>query len=117
MEVVVVNVAKSTHREPLDSNEAFLRRYPRICAHIIAESLGYATPNCAASILRDAHEGKENSCEWIFSRYNRDPKPAVKRAISARHRHKGYMASYEQALQIVRQQLDTGRGPDFASWF
>ena len=115
--MVVVNAAKSSRREPLDSNEAYLRRYPRICAHIIAESLGYATPHRAASILRDAHEGNENWCEWIFSCYNRDPKPAVRGAISGRHRHKGYMASYEQALQIVRQQLDTGRGPDFASWF
>ncbi|GAH43872.1 unnamed protein product, partial [marine sediment metagenome] len=25
-----------------------MRKYPRITAHIIAESLGYATPSCAA---------------------------------------------------------------------
>ncbi len=109
---------KDNHRDThSNSNEAYLRRYPRICAHIIAESLGYATPLRAASILRDAHEGNENWCEWIFACYDRDPKPAVQVAISSRHRHKGYMASYAQALHIVHQQLDTGRGPVLASWF
>src|SRR5437870_4302405 len=34
--------------------EDIMRRYPRITAHIIAESLGYATPTKAALILRDA---------------------------------------------------------------
>jgi len=30
-----------------------MKRYPCITAHIIAESLGYATPSCAARILKD----------------------------------------------------------------
>ncbi len=95
----------------------YLHRYPRICAHIIAESLGYATPGVAATILKDAHEGKENWCEWIFSCYDRDPRRAVSSAIRGRKAHHGYMASYELALSIVRHQLDTGRRPDLASWF
>ena len=95
----------------------YLARYPRICAHIIAESLGYATPLCAASILKDAKEDQENWCEWIFSCYDRDPKPAVRNAIANRHRHKGYMAEYRHALSIVRHQLETGEGPTLASWF
>ena len=49
-----------------------MERYPRITAHIIAESLGYATPTCAARILKDAMEGKENHCEWIYSCYNKN---------------------------------------------
>ena len=102
-------------KEP--TSKDYLARYPRICAHIIAESLGYATPLCAASILKDAREDRENWCEWIFSCYNRDPKPAVRRAIEGRHRHKGYMAEYRHALQIVRHQLETGEGPTLASWF
>ena len=33
--------------------EETMRRYPRITANIIAESLGYATPTCMARILKD----------------------------------------------------------------
>jgi len=104
-------------RKKLVSNEDYLARYPRICAHIIAESLGYATPLCAAGILRDAKEGMENWCEWVYSCYERDPKPVVRDSIQRRHHHEGYMASYALALQIVRRQLDSGEGPTLASWF
>jgi hypothetical protein len=105
-----------SRRRP-ESRDEYLQRYPRICAHIIAESLGYATPRVAASILKDATEGGENWCEWIYSCFNRDPRPAVEQAIRNRQLHRGYMASYELALQIVRRQLDSGDGPLFASWF
>ena len=104
-------------RRKLESLHDYLQRYPRICAHIIAESLGYATPGCAARILKDAAEGNENWCEWIYSCYHCDPIPAVQRAIEHRHTHRGYMASYQQALQIVRRSLDTGEDPLLASWF
>ncbi len=104
-------------RRELTTSEDFLRRYPRICAHIIAESLGYAVPSLAARILMDAKEGSENHCEWIDACYHRDPKPAVQGAIMNRHRHTGYMASNELALRIVRHELDTGQGPLLASWF
>jgi len=104
-------------KRKLNSNEDYLARYPRICAHIIAESLGYATPLCAAGILRDAKEGRENWCEWVYSCYACDPKPVVRDAIKKRQSHEGYMASYKLALQIVRRQLDDGEGPTFASWF
>lgn len=54
-----------------------MKRYPLITSHIIAESLGYATPTVAARILKDAREGRENYCEWIDACYNRDPLKAV----------------------------------------
>ncbi len=101
----------------LDSRDEYLRRYPRICAHIIAESLGYALPEVAAQILKDAKEGRENYCEWIASCYRANPRTAVQHAIKGRHSHHGYMASYRQALAIVRRKLDTGESPEFASWF
>ncbi len=100
-----------------DTAEEYLQRYPRICGHIIAESLGYAVPLVAARILKDAKEGNENWCEWIYSCYDRDPRPAVEGAIRDRHHHRGYMAEYQQALAIVRRRLETGKGPVFASWF
>ncbi len=111
------NESTKSSRNPSRSREEFLRRYPRICAHIIAESLGYATPGVAASILKDAHEGNENWCEWIYSCYERDPHRALRDSIRNRHAHEGYMASYPLALSIVRRQLDTGERPTFASWF
>ncbi len=105
-----------TPQLPRSTND-YLRCYPRICAHVIAESLGYATPTLAAKILKDAKEGHENWCEWIASCYRCDPRPAVERAIRNRHHHQGYMASYRQALQIIRRQIDSGDEPMFASWF
>ena len=111
------NKSTESNRNPSRSRDEYLCRYPRICAHIIAESLGYATPRVAAAILKDAHEGNENWCEWIYSCYDRNPRRAVRNAIRNRHTHTGYMASYEDALQIVRCQIETGEGPTFASWF
>lgn len=49
-----------------------MKKFPRITAHIIAESLGNGTPSRAASILRDAIEGEKNYCEWIYSCYSGD---------------------------------------------
>ena len=94
-----------------------MQRYPRITAHIIAESLGYATPSCAARILKDAREGRENYCEWIYSCYDRNPLRAVKDSIRNRHHHKGYMAEYKLALALVRKAIETGDEPLLGSWF
>jgi len=94
-----------------------MAKYPRITAHIIAESLGYATPSCAAGILRDAIQGKENYCEWIYSCYSADPKRAVQNAIKNRHYHKGFMAEYKLALALVKRAIEKNEEPLFASWF
>ena len=103
--------------EHLTSARDYLQRYPRLCAHVIAESLGYATADLAAKILKDAKARQDNYCEWIWACYDGDPGRAVTRAIERRHHHRGYMASYPDALAIVRQQFETGEGPLFASWF
>jgi len=103
-------------KEDLSIKEV-MARYPRITAHIIAESLGYATPSCAASILRDAIQGKENWCEWIYSCYDRDPKKAVRNAIRNRHTHDGFMAEYKLALALVKHAIEKNEEPLFASWF
>jgi hypothetical protein len=94
-----------------------MKRYPRITAHVIAESLGYATPSCAARILKDAREGRKNYCEWIDSCYDGDPLTAVKNAIRNRHYHKGYMAEYKLAKKLVDRAIETGDEPIFGSWF
>lgn len=94
-----------------------MEKYPRITAHIIAESLGYATPSCAARILKDAREGRENYCEWVYSCYTTDPEKAVKDAIRNRHYHTGLMADYKRALGLVKRSIETGQEPLLGSWF
>ena len=94
-----------------------MERYPRITAHIVAESLGYATPSCAARILKDAREGRENYCEWVYSCYTTDPLKAVKDAIRNRHYHTGLMADYRRALGLVKRSIETGQEPLLGSWF
>ena len=94
-----------------------MKKYPRITAHIIAESLGYATPSCAARILKDAREGHENYCEWIYSCYDRNPLRAVQDSIRNRHYHKGFMAEYKLAKKLVDRAIETGDEPLLGSWF
>jgi hypothetical protein len=99
------------------SLEEVMKKYPRITAHIIAESLGYATPSRAAAILRDARERRQNYCDWIYSCYGGDPLPAVRNAIKNRHYHKGYMTEYKLAKKLVDRAIETGDEPIFGSWF
>ena len=94
-----------------------MRRWPALTAHMICESLGYATPECAANIILDAITGQENWCEWVASCYKCDPTQPLKNAIRTRHYHKGYMAEFKQALAIVFRTILTGDSPMFASWF
>jgi len=103
-------------KTPVNTKEV-LKRYPRICAHIICHSLGYATPSCAAQILMDAKLGKPNYCEWIYCCYNKDPRPAVEWAIRNRHYHKGFMADYRSAKKLVDLAVEADKEPVFASWF
>ena len=94
-----------------------MRRYPRITGHIIAESLGYATPSVAAQVVADVHDGRLNYCEWIDACFRGDPRGAVRQAIRGRHYHRGFMADYSQARALVEQARSTGNEPLFASWF
>ena len=93
-----------------------MARWPRLTAHMICHSLGYATPELAALIVLDAANGRQNWCEWIMSCYRCDPKPALASAIRGRHGHRGFMASYPQALELVQHSIRTGNEPLFASW-
>lgn len=105
-----------TPASALDSAAAILRRCPRLVAHLICESLGYATPLAAAGIISAAHARKEHWCEWIASCYRCNPLPALQAAIRNRRYHKGYMADFRQARHLVAQAQD-GAHPLFASWF
>lgn len=106
-----------------------LERWPRICAHLICESLGYFTPVGAALALKHAKMGEAYSCEW-YSDINRRrgldlfdeeglktvTQDVLRWAIQGRHRHKGFMADYHLARKVIEQEL-AGQGPQLASWF
>lgn len=97
--------------------EKFMSRYPRITAHIVAESLGYATPTLAAIIGLDGKNNRENHCEWVACCYGKNALEVLRKAISSRHYHDGYMRSFKTALALVRQAITTRREPMLASWF
>lgn len=106
-----------TPRQKPETLHDFMKQYPRITAHIICESLGYATPSCAARILKDAKEGRPNYTEWVWSSYRGDPAPVVHHSIRNRYAHHGYMAEYRLAMALVERAARTGDEPVFASWF
>lgn len=94
-----------------------LRRYPRLCAHIIAESLGYATPNHAALLLKRGFLGLPDWCEWLAACYQNDTPRMLRDAINRRRHHTGYMGSAQAAYNLIQAQLHTGNEPILASWF
>lgn len=104
-----------------------MSKYPRITAHLIAESLGYFTPTSAANAIIRAKNKEAYFCEWYShcamlhgdsSKENvaKVTQDQLKNAIRNRHYHTGYMASYKQARRIVDQAL-VNNEPIFASWF
>lgn len=99
------------------SRDQIIARYPRIVAHIICHSLGYATPSVAASILKAAATRTPHWCEWIACCYNTDAKKAVRHAIENRHHHRGFMQDYRHACRIVKEAIDAQNEPLLASWF
>ena len=115
------------------TKEDVLRRWPRITAHLISESLGYFTPNSAAGAVLAFKFGKPYFCEWYSDWAHKRTvggpgccsnhaalvevgEIALRSAVADRHRHKGFMADYGQAMACVAAEK-LGRGPVLASWF
>lgn len=104
--------------------EEALRRWRRLTAHLVAESLGYFSPKGAANTLLLFERDQGNYCEWFLHMAYLGRKPirqvaaeTIRRAIRGRAFHRGYMASYKLALNIIRGRNATGTGPVFGSWF
>lgn len=108
---------RAQYEYDVTESDALMRRFPNIVAHIIAESLGYATPRHAAIILQHAILGDPDFCEWIDACYHNNPVTPVKFAICNRHRHSGYMSSFKLARKLVQEYLDHKTEPMLASWF
>lgn len=95
----------------------YLKRFPRLTAHIICFSLGYASPMVAADILRAADHGEPHYCEWIDAIYGNNPLPAVKGAFECRAMHVGYMAEFARAYALVEREIGHPGQQMLASWF
>ena len=103
--------------------DEYLKKYPRICGHLICESLGYLTPGFANDLLQAVHKREEFFCEWTFDIHLKSGNSIetvchniARAAIKNRRYHKGSMSSYPQARAVIKSHLN-GREPFGASWF
>jgi len=111
-------------RKKVRSREDVLRRYPRLVAHLVAESLGYFTPRDAAAVILAYKYRRPFSCEWFlhFQKYSPGAtledigEAVIEESIRRRHSHKGFMNNYRIAKSIVDESIN-GREPVLASWF
>ena len=117
--------------------EEVLRRYPRLIAHLICESLGYYTPGHAANTVMAYQAGLSWGGEWHdhlaqgrLGRKGRRPTSeeydeemrrinhvVIRWAFERRHTHRGAMAHYPQARAIVDGVNQGCKPPMLASWF
>jgi len=132
---VIQERATSADSRKVRSQQDVLQRPPGLVAHLIAESLGYFTPQAAANAIAHYTKGEAFFCEWYydwaskrFANGNtkcadlRDTvlevgEAALENAIERRHRHRGPMAEFQRALALVHQVRKGDQGPLFASWF
>ncbi len=108
--------------------EEVMVKYPKITAHLIAESLGYFTPHSAAIAIIKAKQNEPYYCEWYTfcaraygdmwdeENVKKVTKKTLTRAIKNRHAHKSGMSNYKRALEIVYKAIE-GNHPTLGSWF
>ena len=117
------------------SQQDVIQRLPCLMAHLIAESLGYFTPQSAAHAIAAYSKGEPCFCEWYYdwaakrlrngNTTSTDLREvvrevgelAIQNAVERRTHHRGPMAEFKRALAIVLHVRDGGEGPTFASWF
>lgn len=118
----------------LDWNQKVcLKKYPRLVAHLICESLGYFTPGAAANAIAFYKKNLPFFCEWFShmaqfqpekSMFNpeavkRVQKSVIEGAFARRKHHQGYMSDYPMATTLVKREIENpekGLG-SLASWF
>ena len=122
----------------LDYNrDVCLKKFPRLVAHLICESLGYFTPLAAANALSYHKANEPFFCEWfshvaqfvnnkeqrelMFDRAAvlRVQKRIIGDAFRNRHTHNSYMSEHKQALALVVAELKSKgcTSQMLASWF
>lgn len=100
-------------------------KYPRLIAHMIAQSLGYYPVSRAVAALDHYIRKEPHFCEWhchIADSYDREKVLEVTLSIPRvsfqnRHYHKGMMSSYQTALKMVNIYAEKGIENEFAAWF
>jgi hypothetical protein len=118
--------------------QAIAKRYPRLIAHLMCESLGYMSVETAVVTIIRWQEGSGLSCEWFahiafhganakrfegmdyMDRMRVVTRETLQSAIKRRHFHKGYMADISVGRRAVakavgmepRDSLDS-----LAGWF
>ena len=99
--------------------EDAMARYPRLVAHIQAESLGYFTPEGAAKALLFAMHGIQFPCEYVDAYFNNDTPAMVRQAIRNRNDHTDAMSRYRTALAQVVAWLEhhVNASAQLAGWF
>lgn len=121
----------ASQAEQLTARDA-IRRYRCLTAHLIAESLGYFTPQAAARAIAAHRNGEAFACEWYADIAMRQNQPlwdagtlqqvnqrVIESAYRRRQQHRGYMADYDAAKQLVQAGIDdhNSTGGMLASWF
>ena len=127
--------AKLAANKKVRTQSDVIRHLPCLTAHLIAESLGYFTPEAAANAIAYYTKGEAFFCEWYYDwaskRFSRGNTKcanlddtvkevgelAVQNANKRRSQHRGPMAEFKRALALVRHVQEGGEGPTFASWF
>ena len=104
-----------SHQE-LQSPRDYMMRYPRLTAHVIADSFGYFTPTNAAMLLMDVKRGNENRSEWVRVVYGCNSQRALRAAVKIRHHYNGQSSEYKLARFLVYRALTTAEEPMFRGW-
>lgn len=104
----------------IERDEA-LRRWPRVVAHVICESLGCLSPIGAAGVVSGAYTGywPEGGSEYMDHCHYGDCARALGNAVYGRRYHSGFMAEYRQARLLVAAEIKGNTDPVvlFGSWF
>jgi len=115
------------------TTDEVLRRYPRLCAHLMAHSLGYLSARGAASVIAEHASGRPSYNEWFVSMVTRHRCPdagsldeallqvgreEIGHAVRYRRTHTGYMADARMALALVQRERRGMAAPlsDMAGW-
>lgn len=132
---LLAKVWKTVNNRKIRSQQEVLQHLPCLTAHLIAESLGYFTPETAANAIACYTRSESFFCEWFYDWAERRldsgntecdglretvkevGELVLRNAIRQRSRHGGPVAEFKRALALVRHVRQNGQGPMFASWF
>ncbi len=102
--------------------EEILEHYPSLTPHLVCESLGYFTPKSAALAIQARQQGRGCACEWYIHMSGRGRTllevgaDTLDRAFQNRRHHRGYMAHYPHARELVEMESQHANPTMMSSW-